>query len=555
MSALPKKAHWPPAYIYFQSAVIALVVWWFTRGFYQDDSYITLVYARNWLEGYGLVWSRGDEPIEGYSNFLFMVLIAGLGWLGMDLVLASRVVSFVGYFGLIAVLFLFTRTIYRQRFATSEKHYAHQINSALTVGLTASAVPVLAWVMGGLEAVLFSFLLTSAVCLVLCWLEFGLSKKLIFAAGIMFGLATMTRMEGLIVWGMTGIVLGIFWLIPSTRKHLDFPRLMLLFLGFMLLIAPWMVWKYSVYGDLLPNTYYAKVYGIPLEILMNLGWLYIFQAFYLPPMLPIASLALMFMMRTNIIKSRESLYLLAIAGFMLWHVFSSGGDHMKYLRFYVPLIPLLVLIIYYACGWLIEKNERHFCDFSGAMVVLSILQFGYVNTNDYLSKGAISGRAVAPYVNENFKTGSIIAINPAGALPYLAPQFRYVDMLGLNDACIARTTMSEEKIQIAKQNLAVGHLKGNGECVLKKNPDYIIFGHAWGSSEPNFISDYEIYDSEEFKQSYRKVEKFIVPPANTLQVLKMNYENFRGQKSQFAKEADLNEENQLLFIYYERIKP
>ncbi len=333
MAALPKKAHWPPAYIYLQSAAIALAVWWFTRGFYQDDSYITLVYARNWLEGYGLVWSRGDEPVEGYSNFLYMVLIAALGWLGMDLVLASRAVSFVGYFGLVAVLYGFTQTMYRRKFASSEKHYAHQINAALCVGLVASAVPMLAWVMGGLETVLFSFLLIGAVCFVLYWLEFGLSKKLVFFTGVLFALATMTRMEGLMIWGITGIVLGLFWLLPSQRKYLDFSRLMLLFFGFMLLFAPWMAWKYHIYGDFLPNTYYAKVYGIPADLLTRLGWFYIFQIFYVPPLLPLAVLVLFWMIRDYALKSRTAFYLLLLITALFWHVITSGGDHMKYLRF------------------------------------------------------------------------------------------------------------------------------------------------------------------------------------------------------------------------------
>ncbi|MCE2927154.1 MAG: hypothetical protein LW823_05885 [Rickettsiales bacterium] len=559
MSALPKKAHWPPAYIYFQSAVIALVVWWFMRSLYQDDAYITLVYARNWLEGHGLVWSRGDEPVEGYSNFLFLLLIAGLGWLGMDLVLASRLISFVAYFGLIAALFLFTRTVYRQRFAGSEKYYAHQINSALAVGLVASAVPVLAWVMGGLETVLFTFLLTSAVCSVLYWLEFGLSRKRVFLTGVLFALATMTRLEGLMVWGMTGIVLGLFWLIPARRNHLDFSRLMLLFFGYMLLVAPWMAWKFHMYGDFLPNTYYAKVYGIPDGILTFLGWLYMFQVFYVPPFLLLAAVILLLMYRRFVMPNRSIIYLIVIACLLCWHVFTSGGDHMPYLRFYAPIIPLLCLLIYYCCASMIEQNEARFRDISGAMIVLSVFQLGIIE-DLVVSRGAVSGTSVAAHIEAHWKKGALIAINPAGALPYYAPDFRYVDMLALNDKHTARLDLSEDERLKNWARLTIGHLKTDGVYVLSRKPDYIMFGEAWGDEKPRFMSDVTIAEQSDFQTNYRRVETFIDIAPERLEQLRemdrMNQEDYKANPDnpRWVRGPVVSDDNKLRFIYYERIR-
>jgi len=553
VSALPKKAHWPPFYIYLQSGAIALAVWWFTRGFYQDDSYITLVYARNWLEGYGLVWSRGDEPVEGYSNFLFMALIAGLGWLGMDLVLASRILSFAGYFGLVAVLFFFTRAIYRQRFATSEKHYAHQINSALAVGLVASAVPILAWVMGGLETTLFAALLTGAVCLVLYWLEFGLSKKLVFATGILFGLATMTRLEGLMVWGMTGIMLGLFWLMPRQRTHLDFARLMLLFFGFMILIAPWMAWKYSFYGDFLPNTYYAKVYGIPDGILSFLGWLYIFQAFYIPPFLWLACLILFLLTFHQLKASRPVILLITLAALLILHIITSGGDHMPYLRFYAPVVPLLCLILYYCASVLVENNELRFRDFSGVIIVFSVFQLGIIDETQ-ISRGAVSGASVAAHIREHFKPGSLIAINPAGALPYYAPEFRYIDMLALNDKHIARLDLSQNEQLKNWNRYAAGHLKTDGIYALSRKPDYIIFGDNWGQEHPKYMSDETITKQTEFKQNYRLVSRYIDIMPEYLEPLRSIAALVDDNIDSLTSSAPrISEHNQLRFIYYERM--
>jgi hypothetical protein len=52
---------------------------------YADDAYITLRYARYFAAGQGPVWNPG-ERVEGYTDFLWMALIAALHRLGADLV-------------------------------------------------------------------------------------------------------------------------------------------------------------------------------------------------------------------------------------------------------------------------------------------------------------------------------------------------------------------------------------------------------------------------------------------------------------------------------------
>src|SRR2546426_6673593 len=44
--------------------------------FLGDDSFISFRYARHLAEGHGLVWNPGDR-VEGYTNFLWVVLMAG----------------------------------------------------------------------------------------------------------------------------------------------------------------------------------------------------------------------------------------------------------------------------------------------------------------------------------------------------------------------------------------------------------------------------------------------------------------------------------------------
>src|SRR5580700_7167110 len=58
----------------------------------QDDAYITFVYARNLVAGWGPVWNPG-YAVEGYTNFLWMVLLAGAHYVGLAPPVASEILS------------------------------------------------------------------------------------------------------------------------------------------------------------------------------------------------------------------------------------------------------------------------------------------------------------------------------------------------------------------------------------------------------------------------------------------------------------------------------
>jgi len=62
-------------YIILLIAVIGYIFLVFSYNFTQDDAFISFRYAENFAEGRGLVFNQG-EYIEGYTNFLFLLLIA-----------------------------------------------------------------------------------------------------------------------------------------------------------------------------------------------------------------------------------------------------------------------------------------------------------------------------------------------------------------------------------------------------------------------------------------------------------------------------------------------
>lgn len=60
--------------------------------FFEDDAFISLRYSWRLLHGHGLTWTDG-APVEGYSNLLWVLLVAAGGLFSRDLVWVSRVMG------------------------------------------------------------------------------------------------------------------------------------------------------------------------------------------------------------------------------------------------------------------------------------------------------------------------------------------------------------------------------------------------------------------------------------------------------------------------------
>ena len=72
----------------------------------QDDAYISLVYSKNLVAGDGLVFNLG-ERVEGYTNFLWVMLLAVPHALDVDAVAAARL---FGALAAVALILLSWRT-------------------------------------------------------------------------------------------------------------------------------------------------------------------------------------------------------------------------------------------------------------------------------------------------------------------------------------------------------------------------------------------------------------------------------------------------------------
>lgn len=516
---------------YALALVMAGIVLRMANDSFQDDAYISLRYVRHLLEGEGLTWNAG-ERVEGYTNFLFIILTAALAKLGFNFVTATKIINLAAYGAMLWVLAAYVK---RRRPEQTP------IASALAFHLVAASLPILFWCMQGLESVLFACFVLCAVISTFAVIErrHGYYSAL---SGLLLALAFMTRPDGLVFAG--GI--SIFLLFLSWRRELPLRELFIMTGTLAIMIVPYMIWRHAYFGDWLPNTYYAKTYGIPPLVKWRFGLQYALLFLCMPPLLLLYAVAIwggLYVKHRSLME--RSIQLLGwLVLLFVAYVIEVGGDSKNSFRFFVPLIPLLALLIYHGMlHFLTAGKQKLVRDIWISLLCFSVLQLGLVEDWPY-PLGALSGLAVAPYVNTHWPKHSVIALDTVGALPYVADDYRYIDMLGLTDKHIGQEKLHALR---APGQSASGHLKGDGKYVLSRQPDYILFDLAWGDDQPFYLSDLEITEQPEFQRDYKKMEIYIDPPAELIPQLRV----LAAQRDN--NHLVMNDKDQVLFTYFERI--
>lgn len=451
---------------YVAVTILIFILFYLNIPNYVDDAYITLKYARNFLEGNGLVWNIG-EYVQGYTNFLHLILISLFGYIFNDLYLSSYIVNFISYFALVFLLF-------------KHRYMRELANQSLILITIISSSPIIVWTLGGMETVLFTFFILYSFF----ELESKKDNKLnYFYSGLLINLAMLTRPDA--------AIFAFIYFVIILFNHKNIKGLIYYISTFVILFC-YILWTYNYYGDILPNTYYVKSYGIG-NFKYEFGFYYLFFIIKRPMFLiPIYLFLKLFYKKYEFTKYD------AIILIFLSYIVNVGGDHMTAFRFYAPVIPFLTLAIFS----LINQAKKINDILLKCIILILITSQIFYSSLTPRSRDKVTkvGKEVGIFINYNFEKNSLIALNTAGTLPYFAKDFKYIDMLGLNDKVISRRRIDTLTTIMQKYP---GHSKGDGSYVLGRKPDYIIFGSSEGTKDSIlFLSDYEIYHSKEFKENY-----------------------------------------------------
>jgi hypothetical protein len=410
------------------AVVIALLVLfaWFNR-FMQDDAFISFRYARHLVEGHGLVWNVG-ERIEGYTNFLWVLVIAGGLSLGFDPVLWSQGAGLVLFAGTLWMAWRLTREV------TNDEIVALVALAALGANYTISI-----YATGGLETQLQAFSCASvAACAAAAMRRGTWNSSEILALSAAMTAALLTRLDSAIVC----VTAAAFCLLAWRRepRAVFARRIALLVSPAALVVGGWLLWKLSYYGGILPNTFRVKG---SFDAFARGGWyLHRFATSYL--LYPLAVLGVAGLPRFAREATRTMGMLAVMVGATLLYIVSVGGDFMEFRFLVTPLILAAPL-----GAWLVGTFVTHRALRALAVALLAYgslhhaTTFRYDSFYEIESKAMLQGHLTLPneqWVNIGTVLGDAfghdpavrIAVTAAGAIPYYSG-LTTIDMLGLSD--------------------------------------------------------------------------------------------------------------------------
>ena len=326
--------------------------------FLTDDAYISFRYARNLADGHGLVFNPGFERVEGYTNLLWVLILAAAALVGIGPEAAAIA---LGY-GLTILLWLLVC-----RFAYSEARPRDPPWIWLLAPVMLAATrSVAVWSTGGLETRLFEVLILGALLRLLVEIRGAASAPARPAssagadvasvahrpwAALLFALATLTRPDGVLIAGCSLSAAWIWLAIRRRREHL-YPECLRADLlqaagnavVYAVPVGASVGFRLAYYGEWLPNTYYAKVGG---RSWWSMGWDYaqlfvIEYAMWL--WLPLLLAGCWPSFRSRGERGLIPLLFTAAAVPHALYYISIGGDHFEYRPFdlYFPLAFLVV---------------------------------------------------------------------------------------------------------------------------------------------------------------------------------------------------------------------
>ncbi|MCG6928361.1 MAG: hypothetical protein LJF30_24000 [Acidobacteria bacterium] len=407
----------------------------------EEDAAMLLRYSEHLARGHGIVWNQGEAPVDGATDFLFMVLVALLHRLGLGLETAARSIGLVAHALTVIGIYLGPRVLFG-----CAPPLAFLGGAFLAVGpglrhLAASyGTPLFAlWA-------LVAFLVAARLALTV---DHALARpaRLFALASLGLGLA---RPEGVFLGGF--LLLSVL----VARRGEGLGVIAGWYLGVLLTLGlAYFVWRWHYFGYPLPNPFYKKGGGVLHLHSLRKAWEDLWTL-----SLPFSLVVLAGLLAPRA-RRWAAFTAIPVALFVaLWVLISNETNYVA--RFRYPVLPLILV------GWVpvaqaLGRRHPWWRRLRGgagwiACLAVSATLVGWQHQRYReitprpmgLHEAAVM---LSGYADRNFT----LATTEAGLLPFYSG-WRAVDAWGLNDAFIAhRGGITEEYLDRYRPELIVFH--------------------------------------------------------------------------------------------------
>lgn len=436
------------------------------------------------MDGKGLVYNQG-EYVEGYTNFLWTVVTAPF-----TRVKSIDVSIFSSLLGLgISICNILLLALISREFNGVMQSYKKYLMLLPTMFLALDD-SIAFWAIGGMEFPVYTLFILG---IIYNYFRINDEPKHLGYLALFLILCTLTRPEGNMIFALT-----IFHMVIYRKKIKNFPKVVItLLVSYALFCLAYYGFKYFYYGQIIPNTFYAK--GVT-DWKMNfvLGTKYL--AMCIGTRLYIF-IFILFIPFKKVLKELKYSYLIMFSFVYIVYIVAVGGDWMIANRFFVPILPMLyILSVLGFLNVIIKIRDYYNSELKARkmanlivvavsvllfVLTLSFLEYNQMIIKDNNARYEMQWSMFGKWLNKNVAPNTVIAVGPAGKIPYYSELYT-IDMWGLNDEHIARRNSTR---------LQAGHKKFDFEYTLSRNPEFII-GYA-GFTDDDMPSRYEKFNAPE----------------------------------------------------------
>lgn len=443
-------------------AIPVLLVWTYLFwGWVFDDSYIAFRFSSNWAHGRGLTWNVGEDPVEGFTSFAWVLIGAVLEVaLGIPPHVSMVFVGIVSWLVLMVLVLPALTRIVLSSPSTGGGARSRLASTVTLLGLLLN--PFLGFAaFHGLETALHMLSLTLLVFFALRPVTVGVEAGLV----LMSILSVMTRPDAVAfivpLWGV---------LLAFDDSSSQRTRRVGGFLVFLAALIAYSAIKWWWFGYPFPNTFYVKQGGLLSGLtyvrayLLALSPVWLFLAFAggragVPALLRDRMLAVMIVPTTT---------------FCLAYVKLDPTLGHGY-RFLIPTLPLIVLACLRAYSLAdAERPSQHvggrswpkpftdtlavyvltLCLVSGVFAFQAYRYYGEWRLYfEWIEKALVgAGRDLARA--GGLSPQPLLATGDAGAIPYFS-QLRTVDIIGLADETVTHDGLTHEYITRRNPDLLI----------------------------------------------------------------------------------------------------
>ncbi|KTD48890.1 LphB [Legionella rubrilucens] len=419
-------------------------IWPFTI----DDMYITLRYARHLAMEGQLLWNIGEPPVEGYSNFSFLILAAYVLKWGGDPVFALKLTGVLSLLLTVFAVYRLSRFWFDRGLSLIPCYWLLWYRGQII------------WSVSGLETTTYQALLALGLYCLLRAIGYQCLSEprkaaqwpMAVLAGLLFTLASMTRPEA-------PAVITLFYFLACwdvmKRQRLALTALVASASTYLLLFSPYFIWRWHYYGLLFPNPVYCKAHTSEWFVLCNeflsLAWPFLLLALF------------------AVIRERGKVlpwyFLLPSAVYMLLLVRADpivAFDTRLFLPAFALLLPLSLQGIKALLSRFLQGEDPSV--FRVAMVMVSFLTaFFFIPAMTlpqlrYFTENPVAGEKlrikVIQWLTRHTTENSRVVLGDSGFIPYYS-RLRFIDSFCLNNKTMALQPAAERDQWFCKTILSL----------------------------------------------------------------------------------------------------